>query len=373
MAGSIHKYETNKGIRYMVMLETSNNGKRKQKKKMGFKTKKEATAYMAEAQVDLNKGTYIEPSKVLYKDFMQKYFSIKKRSLGIQTIDVYQVHLKNYIIPSIGGIPLSNLKTDDIDKFISDMIDKGYAPATIKKAINIIKNSLEHAIDIELLNKNVAKKATLPQEIKTEMKIWNEAEVNKFLKVAKDSEYYCFFYIAIMTAMRKGEILGLRWKDIDFKKKQLTVKQVLSQDAKSFISGAKTKASNRTIDLSNSTLEVLKAQKAKIEQQKSILGNGYNSDHDLVIATQIGTPVDSSNLRKRIFSPLIEKADVPKIRIHDLRHTSASLLFNKGVNIKVISERLGHSSISITLQTYSHILPTMQRDAADILDDMIKI
>ncbi|WP_053361932.1 site-specific integrase [Bacillus sp. FJAT-27251] len=373
MAGSIHKYQTKKGeTRYMVMLEVGNNGKRKQKKKMGFKTKKEANTFLIEALNDINKGTYIEPSRILFSEFLEEWFKTKQISLGTQTKSVHKNYLYKYIIPSLGHIPLSQLKTIHINNFINEMNQRKYSPATIKKAVNIIKNSLEFGIDIEMINKNVAKKATLPKEIKNEMKVWNQEEVNKFLKVAKGSRYYPFFYLALMTGMRKGEILALRWKDIDLENMLLTINQTLTQDGKEFIAGAKTKASNRTMDLSESTVKILKAHKVLIQQEKLALGKDY-VNHDLVICTQIGTPVHSSNLRNRVFNQLIKEAEVSKIRLHDLRHTHATLLLSVGVNVKVISERLGHSSIKITLDTYSHVLPTMQKEAVKKLDDMLTL
>lgn len=277
MAGSVHKYQLQNGQnRYYIMIETKDSsGKRKQKKKSGFKTKNDAQKALIEAQNEINKGIYVEPSKMPYTEFLKTWFRTKKKGLGIQTVEVYQMHLDRYIIPFLGNIQLSKLSTIDIDNFINDMLEKGLAPSTIKKSVNIIKNSLEHAIDLELIRKNVAKKATLSKEKKHEMNVWNEDEVNQFLKTAKGHRFYSFFYLALMTGMRKGELLGLRWKDIDFKNKKLTVNQVLTQKNKELIIGAKTKASHRTIDLSDSTIKVLKTHKAQNAQEKLQHGNSY--------------------------------------------------------------------------------------------------
>lgn len=136
--------------------------------------------------------------------------------------------------------------------------------------MNIIKNSLEHGINIELIKKNVAKKATLPKENKREINVWNEEEVNRFLKTAKEDRLYAFFFIALMTGMRKGELLALRWKDIDFENTRLSINQVLTQTKREIITGAKTKSSNRTIHLSDSTIKVLKSHKALTAKEKVI-------------------------------------------------------------------------------------------------------
>lgn len=318
MAGSVHKYKTKQDeTRYFIMIETKDvYGKRKQRKKMGFITKRDAQKALIEAQNEINKGIYVEPSKMPYAEFMEQWFRTKKKGISIQTVKVYRMHLDT---PFLGSILLSKLSTIDIDNFINEMFEKGLSPSTIKKSVNIIKNSLEHGIDIELIRKNVAKKATLPKENKIEMTVWNEEEINRFLKTAKEDRLYAFFFLALMTGMRKGEMLGLRWKDIDFENKKLTIYQILTQDSRIIIKGAKTKASNRSIQLSDSTIKVLKTHKALISEEKLLQGHSYQ-DQDLVFCTPIGTPIHSSNLRNRVFNPLIEKAKVPKIRIHDLRH-----------------------------------------------------
>jgi integrase len=373
MAGSIHKYQTSKGeTKWLYMLDIGKEGKRKQKKKSGFKSEREAKKALRLAEAEVIQGTYIEPSKMTYGGFIDEWFRTKQKSLGKQTIEVHTMYLNKYIIPSLGNVPLSSLKTIHINNFINDMHEKNYSAATIKKAVNIIKNSLEYAIDIDLINKNVAKKATLPKEEKNEMQAWSEEEVNNFLKVAKNDSHYALFYLALMSGLRQGELLGLRWRDLDLENHFLTINQVLAHNGKDIIKGAKTKAGNRTINLSESTIQVLKTHRKLVLEEKLKNGKSYQ-DQDLVFCTALGTPIHPSNLRNRTFNKLIEAANVTKIRFHDLRHTHATLLLSKGVNVKVISERLGHSNIKITLDTYSHVLPTMQKDAIDKLDSMINL
>ncbi|MGU3394057.1 tyrosine-type recombinase/integrase [Priestia sp. D51] len=355
---------------YVFYLEKDANGKRRQKKKRGFKTKKEAQRALNEAINAMNKGTYIEPSNLLYKDYLEQWFSTKKNSIGIQTAKVYENYLKGRIMPALGNYTLSKFSTIHIQSFINSLNEEGLSSATIKKVFEIIRNSLEHAVDFELVHKNVALKVKLPKSNKKEMTVWNEEEVNKFLKVGKEDSAYIVFYLALTTGMRQGEILGLRWKDIDLDKGLINIKQTLSHDGKTFISGAKTKSSLRTINLSDLTIKTLKARKLIVSKEKLSLGPIY-VDYDLVACTQHGTPFNPANVR-RTFKKLIKLADVSDIRFHDLRHTHATLLLSKGINVKVISERLGHSNIKVTLDTYSHVLPTMQEEVARKLDEIIK-
>lgn len=368
MKGSVKK-EGNSWY-YVFYLEKDINGKRKQKKKRGFKTKREAQHALAEALNAINKGTYIEPSNILYKDYLTEWFSIKQNSIGIQTAKVYENNLKNRIIPALGNFTLSKLTTLQIQSFINSLNDEGLKRTTVKKSFEIIRNSLEHALDFDLVSKNAASKVKLPKSNKKEMKVWNEHEVNRFLEAGQEDPLYVVFYLALMTGMRQGEILGLRWKDIDLSRGLIMIRQTLSHDGKTFIPGAKTQSSLRTINLSDLTIKFLKNKKYKIAKEKLCFGPAYQ-DHDLVACTQHGTPLNPSNVR-RTFKRLIKLSKVTDIRFHDLRHTHATLLLAKGVNIKIISERLGHSNIKVTLDTYSHVLPSMQEEVARKLDEMIK-
>jgi integrase len=365
MPGSVKK----EGSTWYYVFGYYDNGKRRQKKKRGFKTKKEAEKALVEALNALNNQSYVEPSNLTYKEFLQDWFKTKKNNIGVQTANVYEEYLKNRIIPSLGNFKLNKLKTIHIQNYVNELKEEGLASATIKKIFEIIRNSLEYAVDFNLIQTNVAKKVKLPKIEKKEMSVWDIEDVKKFLEVAKQDQNYIAFHLAITTGMRQGEILGLRWKDIDFDKGVLYVRQTLSRDGKTLLTGAKTKSSLRTIRLSDNTLEALKEHKNKISKIKEELGDSYQ-DYGLVVCTRIGTPIYPRNLR-RTLNRLIERAKVPKIRFHDLRHTHATLLLSQGVNVKVISERLGHSNIKITLDTYSHVLPTMQEEAIKTIDHII--
>ncbi|WP_246946149.1 site-specific integrase [Bacillus pinisoli] len=368
MRGSVKK--DGKSWYYIFTLSNDNKGNRKQKKKRGFKTKKEAEKALAEAINAINKGTYIEPSVILYKDYLNQWFSTKQNGIGVQTAEVYKNYIRGRIIPNLGDYTLSKLTTIHLQSYINSLTEEGLSSATVRKIYEIIRNSLEHAVDFELVPKNVAVKVKLPKGNKKEINVWNEEEVNKFLKVAKDDSCYIVFYLALMTGMRQGELLGLRWKDVDLNKGLIRIKQTLSHDGKTFINGAKTKSSLRTINLSTSATKVLKAHKLRVSKVKLSHGPNYQ-DYDLVACTQSGTPFNPANVRRNL-KRIIKAANLPDIRFHDLRHTHATILLSNGINVKVISERLGHSNIKVTLDTYSHVLPSMQEEVVLKLDEIIK-
>ncbi|MGM0841374.1 MAG: tyrosine-type recombinase/integrase [Bacillota bacterium] len=357
---------------YVFYLGKDANGKRRQKKKRGFKTQIEAEKALIEALNEVNKGTYIEPSKILYKDFLDQWLATKQGMLGPQTLTVYKWFLENKVIPEFGKIPLSDLSVLRIQSYINSLSNQGYSRSSVKKVYEICKNSLDYAVDYELISKNPASKVKLPRQQKKDViNAWDQSEVYTFLNTAKGDPLYIVFLIALTTGMRKSEILGLRWKDVDLDKGLLKINQTLSTDGKYFIQGAKTKTSLRTINLSPKTIDELKHHKKVISSNKKF----YKADYqnlDLVACTGHGTQLNPSNV-SRTFNRLCAKANVPKIRFHDLRHTHATLLLSDGTNVKVISERLGHSNTKITLDTYSHVLPTMQEEVARKLDELIKI
>lgn len=370
MKGSVKKDKKTGKYFYIVDIGIDPlTGKRKQKKKRGFTSKKEAESALTKLLSEVHTGTYVEPSNLSYGEYLENWFNTKKYSVGIQTAKVLKGYLNSRIIPSLGNIKLAKLTSLHMQNYVNSLRDEGLKRGTIEKIIKIIRNSLEHAIDLELITKNVAAKTKLPKSDKEELTVWNEQEVQLFLKVAQESRYSVAFHMALVTGMRQGELLGLRWKDVDLEKGHLTISQTLSHDGKTFLLGGKTKSSLRKILLPASTIAKLKKHRAVVLKEKLSQGEEYH-DNDLVMCTPSGTPINPANVRRSL-NDLIKKAAVPKIRFHDLRHTHATLLLAKGVNVKVISERLGHSNIKITLDTYSHVLPTMQEDAVNKIEEIL--
>lgn len=230
-----------------------------------------------------------------------------------------------------GQYQISEINIIVYEKNVNSLRDEGLKRGTIEKIIKIILNSLEHAIDLELITKNVAGKMKLAKANREELTVWNEQELQLSLKVAQDSRYSIVFHMALVTGMRQGELLGVRWKDVDLEKGHLTISQTLSHDGRTFLLGGKTKSSLRKILLPASTVAKLKKQRAVVLKEKLNQGEEY-CDNDLVMCTPSGTPINPANVRRGL-NVLIQKAAVPKIRFHDLRHTHATLLLAKGVNV----------------------------------------
>lgn len=207
---------------------------------------------------------------------------------------------------------------------------------------------------------------------KTEMNYFTPEETTKFLMAAKDDKYFSVFLLAIETGIRPEEYLGLQWKDIDFDNKVLSVRRavVVCKGSGFIFTEPKTKKSRRSIPLSNSVINALKIRRRDQLEERLKRGGGYRN-FDLVFASEIGTPLLHQNLIRQHFKPIRDKANLPKIRLYNLRHTAATLLLSADENPKVVFERLGHASIVLTLDTYIHVLPTMQKDATDKIEKLM--
>lgn len=369
MAGSIKK-EGNSWYFVIELGKDQLTGKRIQKKKRGFKTKKEAQNAFAETLNEINKGTYVQPSKVLYKDFLNEWFIDKKTKIMPSTYSTYKWLIEKYIIAYLGNVELSKLTPMIIQKFYNDLSNDGnIVPENIIKIHSLINSSLKRAERWGILSRNVATLVDPPKSVKKEVEVWTVEEVKKFLGIAVHDRLYIAFLLAVTTGMRQGEILGLRWKDINSVDKSISVIQTLSHDGKTLKAGSKTKAGTRKIHLPYETLQYLEKHKRITDIEKEQNSPLY-ADNDLIVCTSIGTPVIPRNLM-RTFYRLIKSADLKKIRFHDIRHTHATLLLMQGVNPKIVAERLGHVDIRLTLDTYSHLLPSMQLESATKFGELL--
>ncbi|WP_145038641.1 tyrosine-type recombinase/integrase [Paenibacillus sp. Y412MC10] len=343
------------------------NGKRERIKRRGFKTKKAAEAAEAEIRTSINKGDYYEPTKILFKDYMKEWLK-SRHDLSPETVDLYETNLRLYINPVLGEVQLSKINSLHIEQFINSMHEKELGDWSIKRAFSIVNAALNAAVRKDLINKNPSNKVSKPKVRRKVMAVWEPEFAFDFLEQTKGkSRYWIAAYLAIMTGMRQGEILGLRWSDIDFENKTLHIQQTVTKNRR-IKEGAKTQSSVRSVALSTDTIKTLKEHRAIILQERLQYGEEYHN-HDLVVCTNFGGPATTRSVYKA-WERFIEKCKAPKITFHDLRHTHVSMLIKQGVHMKVISERLGHSSISVTMDIYGHLLPNMQEQAAELIDQL---
>lgn len=360
----VYKDENAKKNPWYYVIEAGKGKQRKRKKKRGFKTKKEAHAAMVEAENALNKGTYVEPSKMTVADFMQSWLGSKKHSVGKTTYENYERPTRLHIVPFLGKIELFELTEEDCLKFVHHLrVEKEFMSRTVKDYFKVLRAALDWGVLKGMIAKNVTRLIDMPKVEKQEIQVWDADQVRAFdAQISKHREYVAFL-LAYAAGLREGEILGARWKDLDFEEKTLSIVQTLSHDGKELSAGAKTDSGSRLVSLDDKTIAELKRRKRMVAAEKLHAGAAYQ-DNDLIVCTSIGTPILPRNLL-RTFYRVRDAAGLPEITIHDLRHTHATLLLKQGVHPKIVSERLGHASIKITLDLYSHILPNMQKETAD--------
>lgn len=369
----IYPYQKNGKEHYYYAFEVKDkDGKRKTIKKRGFKGKTEAKNAEREARLNWDKGTYIDPSKMLYREYVTDWLE-KKQDINKKTRKTNEGHLNNHIIPELGHIPLQKINVTHIESFIAAIQKKGLADGTVRKIYNLVQTSFNSAIRKEIISKNpfdLLDKSDKPKTGKPKVDYWTKEEVKTFLKSIENHRHKIIFILAIYTGMRQGEILALRWRDVDTENKQLRISQILDYD-NTIEKRVKTDAGYRSVTISDFVVSELKKQRAQIVKEKLAAKEGEYFDNDLVVCRTNGMPVSKSNFHK-FWVRKLDKSGVRKIRFHDLRHTCASLLFSAGVHPKVVQELLGHKSIKITLDTYSHMLPNIQSEAVKVLDEMLK-
>ncbi len=275
--------------------------------------------------------------------------------------------IHGYLTPTFGGIPLTQLRPEHVQKLYAAMLEKGLAPRSVKYAHTVTHGSLRLACMWGLLNRNVADMVVVPEAKRTEMQVWDEWEMGQFLEAAKSTPYHCLFYATLYTGMRRSELLALDWHHVDLLGAQISVERGLhwTKDGYKFLE-CKTTKSRRTIALPPSLALLLKEHREKQWLARMVVGKPLTDD-SLVFAHDDGSPLFPNSV-SRAWGLLAKQAGVKPIRFHDGRHTHATILLKQGVHPKVAQERLGHSTIATTLDLYSHVTPGIQEAAAARFD-----
>jgi integrase len=289
-----------------------------------------------------------------------------------RTYHNYLSQIRNHIVPKLGNKKLKALKLEDVEGLYRSMVVSGLSSATIRYVHAVLRRALKQAVIRGLVPRNVAEGASLPGAGRKEIEAFTPEEARRFLRAAKHDRLEALFVLAVICGCRQAELLGLRWEDVDFGTGRLMIRRQVqrSRDGSGMISGPTKNKKRRTIRLGEVAIKALKTHRERQVKEVATVKSLWR-DPDLVFASTIGTPLDSSNLVSCSFKPLLRRAGPPSIRFHDLRHACATLLLSEGVPVKVVQEVLGHSSVSVTMDTYSHVLPDMQEKAAAAMDRLL--
>lgn len=352
--------------------------KKSRQKWFRFRTLQEAEAAQAQLNVQLQGGGVLPNTKVRVCEYLEQwlrdYATIR---VAQTTLAIYQHAVHHHIVPSIGHIPLGRLSPLAVQGFLRAKTEQGLAPASVHQVYRVLHQALGHAVKWGLLNRSPCEVVDPPRVRSPEMKVLDEEQVRLFLgEVKRSSDHYHLYLTAVLTGMRLGELLGLRWKDVDFTLELASVQQTFYRLGRQQIfKEPKSPRARRRIALPPDLVEELRQLRDRLEEERRQRGRCPTSackdrncvnwhDYGLVFCQPNGRPLHAHNVTQRDFRKVLERAGLPRVRFHDLRHGHASHLLRQGVHPKVVQERLGHSTPAFTLAVYSHVLPGMQEQAA---------
>lgn len=336
---------------------------RKKRLSLYGKTRKEVIAKRDALKVEEAGGVLAMPHTTTLGDYLTSWLEHTARELKPTTHQSYAYLVETHITPRLGHLPLQQLVPLHVEGMITAMLEQGLSARTTSYARAVLRRALQQALRWGLVGRNVAQNVAPPKKVNKEMQAWTPEQASAFLSVAEDDHLYPVFYLAIMTGMRRGELLGLRWQDVDEVGLKLNIRQnlVIVNHRPQFIE-PKTTRSRRSIHVASETMQVLQRHRAAIRGMKARAGARWQ-EHDLVFPSSVGTPLGTYHLN-RTWWYLQAKAELPRIRFHDLRHTYASLALANKISPKVVSDRLGHANVAFTLQTYAHVYEEEHRAAA---------
>lgn len=378
-------YVVKKGNQYYAVIYEGidpTTGKERRRWHPGGQRKRDAERLVNELVRRKDEGTYRGPDRLSLGEYLtDRWLPGQKSQLRPSTFDSYRRNIELHVLPRVGGIALQKLVPEDLDGLYAalatdgrrDGKDGGLSPKSIRLVHLILHKALSDARRKGTVSRNVAELADPPKlraAKRHEIKAWTTGELHTFLELCITHRLYAGFFVASHTGMRRGEVLGLRWTDVDLDQRRLSVRQAVTLVAyKLVISDVKTDNGRRTIDLDERTIAVLRGWRKRQLEERLLVGSAYH-DHELVFASPDGAPTNP-DLFSQSFDRLVARSALPRINLHALRHTHATALLKAGVPVKVVSERLGHASPAFTISVYQHVMPGMQADAATVFSDLV--
>lgn len=341
-------------------------------------TKKDAEKKLAELVHAAHQGTLTPPTSHTVESYLAYWLEHFARHKSARTYENYSEYCRNYLVPGLGSIPLDRLRPADIQGLYTRLLvsggtkhGQGLSSTTVANAHRVFKGALRRAVQWQIIAKNPAEAVTPPSPAERPPKVLSAEQVAQVLDAATPHLYRAVL-IAACCGLRRGELCGLRWGDVNFKRSLISVQQTLVRVRPGTyeFKAPKTRAGKRTVVMPQILAQALTAAREDLEETRERLGTSYNPQ-DLVICRPDGRPVDPATLYST-FQKLLVRLNLPRVAIHDLRHSHATMLLEAGVHPKVVADRLGHEDPSITLRVYSHVSESIQREAADRTDDVFR-
>ena len=366
--GSI--YQRSDG-RWTATITLEEEGGRRRKSFYG-KTRKEVQEQLKIALREQQQGMLLATPQQTVEQFLKQWLEDHKAALRIRSYERYEELTRLHIIPVLGHHRLQKLTPQHVQGFYTRKLREGLSSTTVNGLHAMLHKALDDAVRYNLLARNVCDAVSPPRRGHYEIQPFSMEQAQQFLAIAKGHSLEALFVLAITTRMRRGEILALKWQDINFSQNLLQVRRIFTRrPGNRYIEAEpKTEKSRRSILLAPIVVALLKQHHAR-QLEAKLKASTQWQDQGLVFCTAFGTPLNPSKVVDR-FKTLLKKGGLPPIRFHDLRHSAATILLSLGVHPKVVQELLGHNQISMTMDIYSHVLPGMQKDAMAKLNDALQ-
>lgn len=379
-------YIAKKGKQYYAIIYEGIDpatGKERRRWHPGGPRRADAEKLLTELVKRVNDGHTTPSDRISLGEYLtEKWLPIQRAQLRPSTFDSYRRNIENHVVPNLGRIPLHKLAPEDLDTFYARLLTEGklngdgggLSPKTVRYIHLTINKALKDALRKGSVVRNVAEAADPPKlssQKRDEIKAWTAEELRTFLDSIRDDRLYPAFHLSSHTGMRRGEILGLRWSDVDLDGALVSVRQALISVAYEMqISDVKTSYGRRVIDIDEGTVAIIRRWR-KTQAEERLASGGRYQDTGLVFGRADGGWIQP-DLFSQTFDRAVAKTNLPEVTLHDLRHTHATLLLKAGVPVKVVSERLGHSNPGFTMSVYQHVIPGMQAEAAALFAEQVR-
>ena len=340
------------------------------------KTRAEVAKRLAKALSDREDGLFFDDEGLTVEGYLERWLKDSVReNVRPRTLSNYQLQVRRHIVPALGRIKLKSLSPAHVQSLYRQKLDSGLSSSSVRYIHAVLHRALKQALRWGLVPRNVADAVDIPKLVREEVRALSPEEARQLLETAREAgdRFEAIYVLALSCGLRRGELLGLKWTDLDLgPKATLRVARQLQRmrDGSGLKFTTPKSGKGRAIRLPRRAVEALKAHRARQAEEKLKAGSLYQ-DEGLIFTTEVGTPLEPSNIDRRSFKPLLKKAGLPDIRFHDLRHTCATTLLKMGQHPKFVQDLLGHANISLTLDTYSHVLPGMGDGLADAMDDAL--
>jgi integrase len=353
--------------RYTVQTPTG-----KKRKALYGKTRQEVAEKLTRAMADRDGGLIFDADNMKVGEYLERWLvDSVLDTVRPTTYERYEQIVRIHIRPALGAMKLKNLAPVHVRGLYREKLQAGLSARTVQYIHVTLHKALKQAVQDGLIPRNTTEAVKPPQVRREEIRPLSAEQVKVLLETACGDRLEALFVLAIHTGLRQGELLGLKWEDVDLEDGTLRVRRTLAT-AKGgpVLMAPKTKSSRRSVKLTQGAMDALRSHLKGQLQEIDGAGSLWQ-ENGLVFASEIGEFLDRRYLTSRRFKALLERAQLPEIRFHDLRHTCATLLLSSNVNPKIVSEMLGHATIAITLDTYSHVLPNMRDQAAAAMEEAL--